>query len=92
MEEHIPGNIINAFINEHIPKGVSISLKYKKALKKMVYLYLNYIMTISETLAEEKGMRNVDTLVVKEALESLEFYKILKNLEKFEEEKRLRRS
>ena len=92
MEDLIPGSMINTILREHIPQNMKISIKYKRTLKKMVYLYINYIMTVAETLAEEKGMRRVDSSILKEALEALEFYQILKNIEKYEKEKILNKS
>lgn len=77
LKSAIPSNYIIKIIKSKIDPNFSIGVQYKTLLKECIMLFIYYITTYAEIIAEEKKVSKINNEILNEALMEIDFYEII---------------
>ena len=92
FDHYIAPNFTNDLIKEIIGQNHTIGLKFKKSFKSSICIFIHFLLTYAEEIANERGLNKINNQIINEALMEIDFGDIIEKVVKEQAEEKERKN
>ena len=91
FDHYIAPNFTNELIKDMIGSNHTVSLKFKKSFKSSICIFIHFLLTYAEEIANERGLNKINNQIINEALLEIDFGDLIEKVVKEQEEEKERK-